>query len=89
MNSLTSCYNRDCTRSRQRSVDEQGVQERLPRVVRSDVHRAPPRKNPAPCLILPKPRKPIRRERGVPGRVLNICVTKIRLQRASVVPRIR
>ena len=45
--------------SRQRSVgDEQGLQEWLSRVVRSDVvHGAAPRKNSAPCLILPSQRR--------------------------------
>ena len=36
----------------QHSVDhEQGLQKRLSRVVRSDVHCTPPRKNSASCLI--------------------------------------
>jgi len=43
---------RDCARSGQHSVaHEQGLQERLSCVVRSDVHCTPPRKNSASCLI--------------------------------------
>jgi hypothetical protein len=50
------CY-RDYADSRQHSDDhEQSLQERLSRVVRSDLHRKAPRKNPASCLILPEPR---------------------------------
>jgi hypothetical protein len=49
---LISCSYRDCTRSRQHAVDhEQGLQERLSRVVRSNVHRMAPHENSAPCLI--------------------------------------
>ena len=51
---------RGCVRGRRDY--EQRLQEQPSRVVRSDVHRAAPRKNSAPCLILPELRKPISRQ---------------------------
>ena len=43
---------------------EEGLQDRLSRVVYSGAHRAAPGKKSAPYLILPEPRKPTSAEVG-------------------------
>ena len=47
-----SCSYRDCAHGRRCDDREESLQERLSLVVRSNLHRAAPPKNPAPYLIL-------------------------------------